>query len=188
VHRTQQLSLKCQVGPASALARTASAASVLVKERLDAGCTVCLTIPTASMWPTLAPGDAVLVRAAHPDQPRVGDIVVGPWGEGWRAHRLIDRRQNAGQALLVTQGDNIGVADEAWPEQQLVGVVVAIRHGQRQIDLQSARARQAGAALAFLLRSQTAAQRTPGLVMRGAVLKGWRSLIRASVWLALGVS
>lgn len=180
--------MRLQADPASALTRTASAASALVEKRLQAGRTVRLTIPTASMWPMLSPGDAVLVRAAQPDQPRVGDIVVGKWGEGWRAHRLIDRRCNAGQTLLVTQGDNSGVADEAWPELQLVGVVVAIRHGQREIDVQSARARQAGAALAFLLRCQSAAQRTPGPVIRWAVLKGWRSLIRASVWLALGVS
>jgi signal peptidase I len=177
--------MRHQADSASALAR---AASTLVQEHLEAGRTVRLTIPTASMWPTLSPGDAVLVRGAQPGEPRVGDIVVGKWGEGWRAHRLIDRRRNAGQTLLVTQGDNSAVADDAWPESQLVGVVVAIRHGQREVDLQSARARQAGAALAFLLRRQSAAQRTPGLVIRWAVLKGWRSLIRASVWLALGVS
>lgn len=174
-----------QADSASALTRTASA---LVKERLEAGRTVRVTIPTASMWPTLSPGDAVLVRGAQPDELRLGDIVVGKWGEGWRAHRLIGRRCEAGQTLLVTQGDNSGVADEAWPALQLVGVVVAVCHGERESDLRSARVRRAGATLAFLLRSQSAAERAPGRLARRAVLKGLRLVVRASAWLARRVS
>jgi signal peptidase I len=164
------------------------AASVLVKEQLDAGRAVRLTVPTASMWPTLSPGDAVLVRGAQPGEPRVGDIVVGKWGEGWRAHRLVDRRCEAGQTLFVTQGDNSGVADEAWPASQLVGVVVAVRRGEREVNLQSARARWAGAGLAFLLYSRRVAQRAPGQLARRAVLKGLRWVVRASAWLARRVS
>jgi len=160
------------------------AASVLVKEQLDAGRAVRLTVPTASMWPTLSPGEAVLVRGAQPDELRLGDIVVGTWGQGWRAHRLMDRRCEAGQTIFITQGDNSSVVDEAWPASQLVGVVVAVQRGEREVNLQSAWARRIGAGLAFLLRGQRVAQGAPGKLVRRAALKGWRSLVRASAWLA----
>ena len=178
--------MRLPADPASALARTASA---LVKEELDAGRAVRLTVPTASMWPTLWPGEAVLVRGVErPDELRLGDIVVGAWGKGWRAHRLIGRRCEAGQALLVTQGDNSGAVDEAWPATQLVGVVVAVRRDEREFNLQSAWARQAGAGLAWLLRSQRMAQRAPGQLARRAVLKGLQLVVRAGAWLARRVS
>ncbi len=177
--------MRLQADPSFALSRAASA---LVKEELDAGRAVRLTIPTASMWPTLSPGEAVLVRGAQPDELRLGDIVVGAWGKGWRAHRLIDRRCQAGQALLVTQGDNSGVVDEAWPATQLVGVAVAVRRGEREFNLQSAWARQAGAGLAYLLRSQRLARHAPGRLARRAVLKGLQLVVRTGAWLARRVS
>ena len=173
---------------ADATPTLAHAASALVEERLDAGGAVRFTIPTASMWPTLAPGDGVLVRGVQADELRVGDIIIGKWGEGWRAHRLIECRREAAQTLLVTQGDHCGVADEAWSASQLVGVIVAVRRGERVLNLQSARARRIGAGLAFLLRSQNAAQRAPGGLPRRVALKGLRVLVRASAWLARWVS
>jgi len=173
---------------ADATSTLAHAASALVEERLDAGGVVRFTIPTASMWPTLAPGDAVLVRGACMDELRVGDIVIGKWGEGWRAHRLIECRREAAQTLLITQGDNCGMADEAWPAAQLVGVIVAVRRGERVLNLQSGWTRRIGAGLAFLLRRQNAAQRAPGGLSRRAALKGLRVFVRASAWLAHWVS
>ena len=173
---------------ADATPTLARAASALVEERLDAGGAVRFTIPTASMWPTLAPGDGVLVRGVQADELRVGDIIIGKWGEGWRAHRLIECRREAAQTLLVTQGDHCGVADEAWPASQLVGVVVSVRRGKREVNLQSDWTRRLGAGLAFLLRRQNAAQRAPGGLPRRAALKGLRVLVRAGAWLARRVS
>jgi hypothetical protein len=173
---------------ADATPTLARAASALVEERLDAGRAVHFTIPTASMWPTLSPGDVVLVRGACMGELCVGDIVIGKWGEGWRAHRLTECRREAAQTLLVTQGDNCGAADEAWPASQLVGVVASVRRGEREVNLQSGRARRLGAGLAFLLRRQNAAQRAPGRLPRRAALKGLRVFVRASAWLARWVS
>jgi hypothetical protein len=173
---------------ADATPTLAHAASALVEERLDAGRAVRFTIPTASMWPTLAPGDRVLARGAQVDELRVGDIIIGKWGEDWRAHRLIERRRETGQMLFVTQGDNCGAADPAWPASQLVGVVASIRRGEREVNLQSGWARRLGAGLAFLLRRQNVAQRAPGKLPRRAALKGLRVCVRAGAWLARWVS
>ena len=177
--------MRPQTDSTSTLARTARA---LVEERLDAGRAVRFTIPTASMWPTLSPGDAVLVHGVCMDDLCVGDIVIGQWREGWRAHRLIECRREAAQTLLVTQGDNCSAADEAWPLSQLVGVVVSVRRGEREVNLQSVRVRRIGAGLAFLLRCQNEARRTPGRLPRRAALKGLRVFVQASAWLARWVN
>jgi hypothetical protein len=70
----------------------------------------------------------------------------------------------------------------------LVGVAVAVRRGEREFNLQSAWARQAGAGLAYLMRSQRLAQHAPGQLARRAVLKGLQLVVRTGAWLARRVS
>ncbi len=163
----------------------ANVTDALVGARLQAGETVRFAVPTASMLPTLAPGDHVIVRRTRADELEPGDIVVVR-SEGavpaWIVHRLIARRIVDGGARFVTQGDNCAAPDLVWTESRLCGMVIAAQrpNAALPIDLRSRRARVVGAWLALLSRVQGNAHALPrGLARRGA-LKASRVLRRAS--------
>ena len=159
----------------------------LIDAHLREGSAIRFTVPTWSMYPSLAPGDGVIVRGARAAELRLGDIVVVKIGEpldgtrtAWLAHRLIARRVVDGAVSLVTKGDNCAVADAPWTEAQLCGSVVAVqRQGATQpASLLSRRARWAGMMLALLSRGQWFVRRTfRGLVQR-LTLKVSRALFR----------
>ena len=164
------------------LAAFADVASDLVDARLRAGNAIRFTVPTGSMYPTLAPGDQVIVRAARAADLRPGDIVVVKAGDGaraaWVAHRLIARRA----ASLVTKGDNCAAADAPWTEAQLVGSVIAVRRqqSQRLTDFSSRRARSVGAFLAWLSRGQGFVHASLRGLPQRIALKASRILLRGS--------
>ncbi len=94
---------------------------------MRAGKTLRVTIATASMTPTLAPGDHILVRGARADELRVGDIALLRAGEMYVAHRLLARRG----AQWIAKGDHVARADPSWAPAQVCGVVVARQTGAR---------------------------------------------------------
>ncbi|MBI4786898.1 MAG: signal peptidase I [Chloroflexi bacterium] len=149
----------------------------LVQTHLDAGRVMRLTITTASMWPTLAPGDRVTVRGIGAQDVKLGDVVVLNRQEVRLVHRVIACRNEHGTAVLITKGDNCVWADEPLPESQLLGLVVAIERGARAVNLQSARARWANRAVAHLSRSEWRAQRLP----RRLLWRAWRKWLRLSI-------
>ncbi len=96
-------------------ARTiANAANELIDARLHMGSAVQFTIPTGSMFPTLAPGDQVIVRRMCAQDLRLGDIVLIQAGGVWLAHRLIGRRVTESNIFFVTKGDNCVQHDPLW--------------------------------------------------------------------------
>ncbi|MBI5305266.1 MAG: hypothetical protein HY868_24255 [Chloroflexi bacterium] len=113
----------------------------LIGEHLRAGRDVRFTIPTASMLPLLAPGDAVIVQPLAARAVRVGDIIVHPVNHVWLAHRLIERRVIAGEDWFVTKGDNQPVEDRAWQPGSYEGVVGARARDGRIKHLRSTRIR-----------------------------------------------
>ena len=157
----------------------AQTAETLIEEHLRAGRQLRFTISTTSMWPSLSPGDEVLVRATGADSLRPGDIVLSRSGNAWRAHRLLARLASGSEMLLVTKGDNSPSRDEGWPAGQALGVVSAVRRGGREVNLETRQARWAGAALALISRYQSDISRRawPDLPRRAA-LKGLRLALR----------
>lgn len=168
--------------------RIVEAVDALVDARLQTGDAVRFTIPTWSMYPTLAPGDQVIVRCARGDELRVGDVViVKPDASAlWLAHRLITRRIASGRACWVTKGDNCTTPDPLWTESQMCGIVTAVwRAGARApSDWRTRRARWLGAWLAFVSRGQARAATLPSGWLRRVVLKATRWLMQVNAFIA----
>jgi signal peptidase I len=135
-----------------------------------------LPVTGASMLPTLAEGDQILVSHAS-GALRRGDVVVIHQNGGLIAHRVIRRTQGgASQSLVWTKGDNNPRFDPPTPEADVLGRVVAVRRGGQVRSLETRRSRLAGRAIA----AGTAAMATP---------YGWLCDVKAH-WLgpgALGV-
>lgn len=166
-------------------ARTiANAANELVDARLHMGSAVQFTIPTESMFPTLAPGDQVIVRRMCAQDLRLGDMVLIQAGGMWLAHRLIGQRVVNGNTLFITKGDNCVQHDPPWQAAQLVGIVAAVQHNGREVSLVSRRARNVGAILARLSRAQLFLSHVRFDLARRAVLKASRILLRVGASLA----
>ncbi len=159
----------------------------LIDARLRAGDVVRFTITTASMQPTLAPGDQVSVRRARATELRAGDIViVRPNADAARlAHRLIARRVAEDGIRFVTKGDNGAALDPLWTESQLCGIVTAVwrQDARAPTDLRSTRARWLGALLAFVSRVHARAFALPPNRLRRVLLKTSRTLMYDMAWL-----
>lgn len=162
-------------------------ANELIDTRLHMGGTVQFTIPTWSMFPTLSPGDQVIVRRVHADDMRLGEIVLLQAGGVWLAHRLIGRHSANGSPLLITKGDNCVQPDLPWQAAQLSGIVTAVQYNGREVSLVSPRARLISTLLARLSRAQLFLTHVhPGLARR-VVLKASRLLFYVGVSLVRGM-
>jgi len=145
----------------------ALAASEMIDAHLRDGTMVKFTVPTGSMLPTLAPGDRVTARALRDHEPRIGDIALIRTDQTWLAHRLIERRVVGARFFYVTQGDNCFEADALWSAEQIRAIIVSVDHNGSSANLESGRARVAGAIIASLarLRSRLGGRR-PNILSR----------------------
>lgn len=84
------------------------------------------SVPTASMWPWIRPGDAIRFRRSSL-APRLGEIWVARRGPIYLVHRVLWTR--AGAALL--KGDRNRRPDGWISRADLFGPVEAIRRGAR---------------------------------------------------------
>ncbi len=151
----------------------------LVQTRLQSGATVHFTVPTGSMLPALRVGDGVRVSGLSPTEACPGDLVVSKFGAGWRVHRLLSIRDEGSQLVLVTKGDNTPCADEPWPAEDWVGVVVALQRGKHADDLRTPPVRACNRVLACLSRTQWHIYCRPPSLLRRALLKSLRLSLRA---------
>ncbi len=86
-----------------------------------------LSVQTASMVPTIAPKDAVLIRRITDTDLRTGDIIsyrdpISP--RVVITHRLIAVNRDSGQ--LTTAGDALRTSDPSFPSGQVIGKAVAL--------------------------------------------------------------
>ncbi len=89
-----------------------------------------LSVQSASMTPTLQPGDALVIETVPFNQLRVGDIVSykddsNP--EMTISHRLIDINKKTG--LVTTAGDKLGMPDQTFPSSRIIGRATALAPG-----------------------------------------------------------
>jgi signal peptidase I len=160
----------------------ADATNALIDASLQSGQAIRFTIKTASMLPTLRPGDQVIVRSTRPEQLRLGDIVLVQFGESRIAHRLIRWCSMDGAQYLVTKGDNSWVADQACSPAYLCGIIMLVQRGNHLVSLQSGWARSMNRWLAILSRGEKIVYHAqPGLFRRLA-LKCLRISLRLGVY------
>ena len=93
----------------------------LATQALRSGQTIRFRIPTASMIPTLWPGDLILVAKAEPE---VGDIALAWTGDFWLAHFVVKKRRE--RFWLAGVGDDHRGAPV--PRNSIHGRVVDVKH------------------------------------------------------------
>lgn len=152
----------------------------MISDHLRAGQTLCFTLSTSSMWPALAPGDKVTVRAAGVDELRTGDIVMRKAADSYIAHRLIGRCR----ARLLTKGDNALTADDHWAADELIGVIVAVERAGRKERALLREARRRRHLIAALSRAQLSANRIGPVTLRRPAIKILRAALRLAVRVA----
>jgi len=141
------------------LASQQNVVSDLIREEMAHGTTFRFRVISGSMAPLIAAGDEIVVEQAVADRLRRGDIVLYTVGGAFHTHRLLARRRHGGATLLVTKGDASLNPDQPWGEEQFWGKVVAIKRGDRTIDLEGGRWRAMNRLLGILAVLQVAAFR-----------------------------
>lgn len=77
-----------------------------------------------SMKPTFVAGDMVLISGVDTQSIEVGDVIQFQRNGSSIVHRVIEIREQDGQRVFITQGDNNNVQDEPVPQTIVIGKVV----------------------------------------------------------------
>ncbi len=77
-----------------------------------------------SMKPTFVAGDMVLISRVDPQVIEVGEVIQFQRNGSSIVHRVIEIREQDGQRVFITQGDNNNVVDEPVPQAIVIGEVV----------------------------------------------------------------
>jgi signal peptidase I len=127
----------------------------LMKVVLESGNSVELPASGYSMFPTLRPGDKVVVKPlAKEELPLTGSVIVcmdnGASVQGCYdamvqtekkslvMHRLIEMiADDSGKILYFTRGDSGKERDKPWPQQQLLGVAKSYRRGKKEHSIKT---------------------------------------------------
>ena len=99
----------------------------LLDGELKMGKTAWLRVATGSMWPTIHPGDRVLIKGIAPQELALGDLVVFKRNGELILHRLLGKEATQ----VLTAGDCAKIFDPLVDNEDVVGKVVTLkRHGQ----------------------------------------------------------
>lgn len=133
----------------------------LVMAVFESGHSVELSATGYSMFPTLRPGDRIIVKPLMKGElPIRGSVVVyivtnvtgqgaGPTGKDKREerrsgngglvmHRLIGINDDgSGKPLFITRGDSGTEPDKPWPQQQLIGVAVSYKRCKKEYSVKT---------------------------------------------------
>jgi hypothetical protein len=117
-----------------------------LREMLQAGGELRLSVSGGSMRPALREGDCLVVRPlAGP--PHLGEVLVYARGGRLWAHRLLARSPSG--RFMLTKGDARGRPDALLGPEDLVGRAVAVERAGRRTDLASLGSRLAGLAVSL---------------------------------------
>lgn len=120
-----------------------------------------LPVKGGSMHPMLRDGDLVLVAPSR--EVKIGDVVVFRHKDELITHRILWINTNThGECTLRTKGDHVLSLDAPISETELVGRVVAIRRGSRQLNLGAFGADLINKMMAILMRVQSGLYIHPG--------------------------
>jgi signal peptidase I len=101
---------------------------------LESGNSVVLPATGYSMFPTLKPGDKVLLKPFLQDEiPVTGSIVVFRDSDQLVIHRLVEILQNEeGNYSFEARGDSRSVSDKILPVQQIIGVAISYKRNGKE--------------------------------------------------------
>jgi len=106
------------------------------REACDRGTILHFKVVSGSMSPLVEVDDVVMVSKAEPSGIKVGDIVAFREENYVIVHRIIDKTFSNSQIKFRHVGDNGGIPRELVAE-DIIGLVTAIRKGDREIRLDS---------------------------------------------------
>jgi hypothetical protein len=109
----------------------------LLREALARHGAARIRVHGGSMWPWLRPEDELEIRREELARIAPGQIVLFERDARLFAHRVLRRLAAAGSSApqLITKGDTLAAADAPVNEAELLGRVVAVRRGRREIHL-----------------------------------------------------
>lgn len=113
-----------------------------------------LPVRGMSMLPLLRDGDYLLLAHGNRDIRR-GDIVVFQRPDGLIAHRVLQILDRESGRALLTKGDYVSGIDPQIAAEELLGRVLAVRRGERQMRLDTRVWRRAGEVIAWVLLAET---------------------------------
>ena len=124
----------------------------ILREQLRQGGSITLSVTTASMFPSIRPGESVFVVPVRPGDLQAGDMVLIDSAEEFVVHRFLGLKESDGKRHALTRGDHIRRFDEPVPAEWIIGKVVKIIRPDGALDLSSPgrRLQQRGMALYFL--------------------------------------
>lgn len=94
-----------------------------------------LKIATDSMQPLIDPLDRVVVKNSRAEDLKPGDIVMFERGSTLHVHRLLDKRIQNGEPVLVPKADRAYTEEEPFPDKRLLGKVSRIHKKSMSIYL-----------------------------------------------------
>jgi len=96
----------------------------VIDDVLRSGNAVAFTVAGWSMYPTIRPGEQIVVDAVGANAIRRGDVVLAKLERGLTAHRVVRIVRRGGEVVeIVTRGDNCAEDDRPFLAAQLVGRV-----------------------------------------------------------------
>jgi hypothetical protein len=104
---------------------------------LESGHMVELQAAGYSMFPTLRPGDKVLVKMVKDDNlPEPGNIIVALRQDTLVLHRLTEIRiDGQGEYFYITRGDSSVLNDSPWQKSQVIGVANSYKRRKKERKL-----------------------------------------------------
>ncbi len=109
-----------------------------------------LPISGRSMLPLIREGDQILVSHGLAQAGR-GDILVFRQGNQLVAHRMLSRNTADGASQFLTKGDNVLRPDPLVPAAEILGRVLLIRRGGRELSLDTPFWRRLGWLIAIIM-------------------------------------
>lgn len=84
-----------------------------------------------SMYPTLRPGDTLILETVCVDDCAPGDIVCVGRADGFVAHRIVAIEKGKTGPRIITKGDNLTYSDSLIPPAETLSRVVMVSRGSR---------------------------------------------------------
>jgi signal peptidase I len=108
-----------------------------ISQLLDQQGRVILRVRGSSMLPWVKPGDVAIIRRAGINDVRCGDVVLFKRESRLYVHRLVEKQGTLREARFLAKGDAHPGPDGIVDRDLVLGRVVRIYRGNRQIDLDS---------------------------------------------------
>lgn len=124
-----------------------------------------------SMVPSILPGDVISVRRSAPVEISSGEIILYAREGRMFVHRVVGRAGGPDNALLITRGDSLRRSDPPVSSSELLGKVISIERGGRQLRTSSS---LSSFSSVFVRLLQTSGRATYFYVK---LVSGWESFV-----------